>query len=365
MHKKIPLNKIDPNPFRDMEHYPVIREKVDTLIANYRDTGFWGNVVGREVNGRVQFAYGHHRLVALHEHYGEKSRQPVGVIIQKLSDEQMLKLMIQENDEAFGSNAAVDIESVRAVVLAHAKKPIKQLVEVPKDTRKSYLRCAPSFKVGDVGRNPSHVYTAQTLAEFCGWLKPSGKPKSKVLTALDTLAAEESGLLTKEVLGPAAEKLSRDQQSVVTEEATRIEKSYQRDAARTKSPKTKKHLLKEGRRIAQTEAKKAAISMTHEKPQVRKSVREARAEMQQARSVDVPEIPTVERFVSTLCRNLDKVLSETDSRWERINTVAKYRDKIDEDVTRDLVVCLSRLIARTNRFVEILKGSNRKLLLKG
>ncbi len=64
------LKNIQPNPFRHVDRYPITKEKVEALRESIRTTGFWDNIVAREVNGKAEITYGHHRLVALREEYG-------------------------------------------------------------------------------------------------------------------------------------------------------------------------------------------------------------------------------------------------------------------------------------------------------
>lgn len=53
-HKDVPLSKVRPNPFRNISHYPILAAKVTALRESIRATGFWGNIVGRERNGKVE-----------------------------------------------------------------------------------------------------------------------------------------------------------------------------------------------------------------------------------------------------------------------------------------------------------------------
>ncbi len=62
---KFQLKDVVSNPFRRTEKYPISPEKVAALIESIESTGFWENIVGREVDGKLQIAYGHHRLAAL------------------------------------------------------------------------------------------------------------------------------------------------------------------------------------------------------------------------------------------------------------------------------------------------------------
>jgi len=44
---KVKINQLNPNPYRDMENYPINREKVEALKASMEQTGFWDNILAR------------------------------------------------------------------------------------------------------------------------------------------------------------------------------------------------------------------------------------------------------------------------------------------------------------------------------
>ena len=54
-------------------------------------------MIGREVNGVVQIAYGHHRLAAAKDVLGPDHKQPIHV--KPLSDDDMLIIMADENSD--------------------------------------------------------------------------------------------------------------------------------------------------------------------------------------------------------------------------------------------------------------------------
>ena len=37
-------------------------EKIESLAKSINQTGFWDNILARKKNGKIQIAYGHHRL---------------------------------------------------------------------------------------------------------------------------------------------------------------------------------------------------------------------------------------------------------------------------------------------------------------
>jgi hypothetical protein len=159
MLKTIAVHQLRPNPFRRLDEYPIIREKVDALKESIAQTGFWGTIVGRPVGENVEIAFGHHRLVALQE--GAIDR--VEVIVKDLSNEQMLKMMARENMEEWGTSAWVELETIRAVIEAYGKGEIA-LPKIPSKANESKLR----YACQDSG---THPYTESTVAEFLGWTR--------------------------------------------------------------------------------------------------------------------------------------------------------------------------------------------------
>ena len=192
---QIAVGDLVANPFRHIDRYPIRREKVEALKSSLETTGFWGNIVARQQNGTTEIAYGHHRLVALKEYYGNE--ELVEIIVRDLSDEDMLQIMARENMEEWGTSAWVEHETVRAVVEAYAQG----LIDLPHpspSTPKRSIRHAPSFTSGGVplpaGERP---YTADILASFLGWTQSNGKAQNKVLNALSALQFIEEGILSE------------------------------------------------------------------------------------------------------------------------------------------------------------------------
>lgn len=95
------LGDVKPNPFRNIESYPILPSKVATLKASIEDTGFWENVTGRMVDGEIQIAYGHHRLAAALEALGSDYIQMFP--IRDHSDEMMLRIMANENSDEWAN----------------------------------------------------------------------------------------------------------------------------------------------------------------------------------------------------------------------------------------------------------------------
>jgi len=151
---KVEIKKVNPNPYRDIKKYPINREKVDALKESIKRAGFWDNIVGRVKNGGLveaeigsltynesrweekfckefavgkeidreltyemdydeyvvfndcgttfyheapifQIVYGHHKLEAIRELYGEDYE--FDLIIKDIDDKTMLEMMKYEN----------------------------------------------------------------------------------------------------------------------------------------------------------------------------------------------------------------------------------------------------------------------------
>lgn len=216
MHVRI--DHLDANPFRHIDRYPIREDKITALMESINSTGFWDNMVGRVVGDRVQIAYGHHRREALRRAYPPDHE--IGIVVRDFDDDQMLKIMARENMEEWGSSAAIEHETVRAVVEAYGVGQI-QLEEPDRLARAAQLRYAPSFVTGHTG-DPGRPYTAKSVARFLGWLEPSGEPQAKVVDALAALALIEKGDLTDAQFAglgtKAARALVRETHSLLLEQ---------------------------------------------------------------------------------------------------------------------------------------------------
>lgn len=133
---RVKIKELLPNPFRDLSSYPFNQEKIERLKQSIEATGFWDNILARQVSGQIQIAYGHHRLKALQEVY--PPNYEIEVPIKDLSDELMLKIMANENMDEWGTSTSIVDETVKA-------------------TRKF------------LGTFQENKVTAKLISEFLGW----------------------------------------------------------------------------------------------------------------------------------------------------------------------------------------------------
>jgi hypothetical protein len=159
------LGDIRPNPFRNIDRYPINRDKVEKLKESINRTDFWDNLVARiGSDGKPEIGYGHHRMVALREMYPDDHR--VSLIVRDLDDAAMLHVMADENMQEWQSDGSVIVETVRAV--------------------RDFL--SPGLE--STGGRPSNGTAA--IVSFLGW------PEFRVRESIRIIEDEEAGTLLPE-----------------------------------------------------------------------------------------------------------------------------------------------------------------------
>lgn len=175
---KIKLKDLKPNPFRNFEQYPINQEKVKQLQTSISETGFWGNILCRKKDGDIEIAYGHHRLTALRNLLSLDTE--IDVIAKDLSDEEMVKIMGNENDERYNCLPAVVDETIKAA---------KSFLEKNPDIARKVLSSEDSeFKRVRIG--------APIIAKFLG----GNWNLTKVQESLERLKLIEEGIVNPKAL---------------------------------------------------------------------------------------------------------------------------------------------------------------------
>jgi hypothetical protein len=189
---KFKVSEVRPNPWRDLEKFPLRPDRVEALKATISETGFWDNVLARlSKDGRPELAYGHHRLAAIRELYGDDHE--IDLIVQDVSDLTMARIMADDNLEEFGYQAEAGKQAIAAFVAGIAAGHWSPEPPDPK-TPKNQRRYAPSFLQGSVGADPTDVYTAKSLAALMGsrW-KPDAIGRYLAALELDEKKALPAG----------------------------------------------------------------------------------------------------------------------------------------------------------------------------
>jgi hypothetical protein len=175
---RVKLKDIKPNPFRSFEVYPLNEDRIQRLITSIKETGFWDNIIGRKKENKVEIAYGHHRVEALKRIYPETKQ--IEIMVRNFSDEEMLRIMGGENDEAYSClPGAVDdtVKSARDFLKGN-----------PDLARKILASGYPEAKRAKVG--------APMITEFLG----KNWTKNKVETSLERINLVESGEVDSEAI---------------------------------------------------------------------------------------------------------------------------------------------------------------------
>jgi len=108
---KIKIKDLNPNPFRNIERYPIDEDKVEALRQSIESTEFWDNILVCKRGEKYHIAYGHHRLEALKRAEIEEINAPV----KKISDDNLIRIMANENMATWKTSPAVLNETVLAV----------------------------------------------------------------------------------------------------------------------------------------------------------------------------------------------------------------------------------------------------------
>jgi hypothetical protein len=195
----IPLELIQSNPFRDFDLHPIDREQVAKLQASINSDGFWASVVAREVDGRYQIAFGHHRIEAARG----LGMADVPIEVRDLSDWQMVRMLASENATQRGSTAAACLDAVAAISRVLAFNLLRwdeaTLVRNITGVDFDYRTCRGMLEAGEgIGRScvmafaPKDAFTLTQVNEALAVLKQSGR--------MATIVAEGSAKARAELL---------------------------------------------------------------------------------------------------------------------------------------------------------------------
>lgn len=171
---KVKIKDLKPNPYRHIESYPVDEMKVIALEDSIKQTGFWDNILARQVEGDIQIAYGHHRLEALKRVMSPD--EEVDIPVKELDDETMIKIMANENMEHWAATPAV----------------IDQTVKVAREFLLSHPEIAQEY--GEVHKSSAtaeNMIGAVLIARFLGW------KQQKITDSLERLHLVSTGAITQ------------------------------------------------------------------------------------------------------------------------------------------------------------------------
>lgn len=169
---KVKVKDVSPNPYRNIEHYPLNKDKIIALTQSIEKTGFWDNLVAREVNGKIEIAYGHHRIEALRLAEGFGYDFEFELPIKDIDNGTMIQIMANENMQEWSHSIGVIDETVKV-----AKKFLENNTQLFSGKKSN------NNKLG-----------ANDISDFLGW------NQSKVSQSLKRLSLIEEGTITKEAV---------------------------------------------------------------------------------------------------------------------------------------------------------------------
>jgi len=134
----VKVSRIEPNPFRRLDHYKILQDKVDELKNSITETTFWGGLLAREnpeKKGHYQLAFGHHRIEAIRQ----LEIKEIDIQIRDIDDSLLLRMMANENLDTWKTTPSVINETVLAAkeFIEREIKNYKTWTEV--NNTKSYL----------------------------------------------------------------------------------------------------------------------------------------------------------------------------------------------------------------------------------
>ncbi len=197
MATKIKHKQNKPNPNRDMEHYPIHRDKVEILKASIRTTGFWDNLLVRKTGAHFEVAYGHHRLAALKELVKESlidEEFELELPVRSLDDASMIRIMASENLEEYRVTSDIIDETVRVT--------------------REYIQRETKSALNEIG--------AADISQFLG----GGWHEDKVAASLQRLTLFDRGTLKREQVSG----LSHTAAQGIQREVAKVERAVVRGA---------------------------------------------------------------------------------------------------------------------------------------
>jgi len=197
---KVKIKDLEANPFRDIKNYPIDQGKIESLAKSINQTGFWDNILARKNNGKIQIAYGHHRLVILKKEFNPD--HIVDIPVKDLDDATMIRIMVNENMQEWDTTPTIIDEAVR-VTYEYLKNQFC-LGKINTHKRGAIATVFKELPIPTKMENdPENGYRMSPLAkQISNWLNGNWN-EYRVYSSLERLKLISEGILDKE----AVEKL--------------------------------------------------------------------------------------------------------------------------------------------------------------
>ena len=352
---QVKLKNVKANPFRNIDGYPINRDKVEQLKKSIKSTDFWSNIVARESGRGIEIAYGHHRLAALREIYPES--ESFEFIVRDLDDAQMIKIMAHENLDDWGHDSAMERETIRAVIEAYGAGKIS--LPKPKESN-GKVRYAPSFCLGNNNlTNPEDgssfglkPYNADTVAAFLG----STMPIATVKYTIRALCLIEQGHIEESHLGNLTSNKARqvvDSATKAVSAAKAIVKQGARTAMTAATPTMEKKIKKDAAQKAKATVKKITGAVS-ESLKRGGSAADAKEAAFQAKVSIVPKgetSPDISPAALTLAGKLRRMLDPEYAMAKELLQVIKFKKHLSSSAKTSLIRSLEELIEYAQGYI--------------
>lgn len=366
MNTKININRLLPNPFRNIDTYQISRSKVDQLKLSFEATGYWPIIIARlspERPGFYEQAYAHHRAVAYRELYGSNSQ--IEVIVLDLNDEAMIKMMAHENQQDWETSFVVEMETVQSVVNAYADGRIR--LKEPKiggiggGNTGAYIRHAPSFvmrRSQATAEDGAFPYTSQTIGEFLGCLEKDGRVQAKIADSLTALELIETKTASIEMFiglnNSHARSLLQQIRTAGERVSSKKRASYRTQAANARARLRRAQANGDTKAVAAAERDLAVIAKKFDEANAESMAAQKKIAIQLSAAfkqgkIGVAEatkitdrvapfmidriIPNQAKFCKSLQRDIWKILSEKHDRkrYQKIRALIEHRSDFAPD----------------------------------
>jgi ParB/Sulfiredoxin domain len=200
---QVEIAAIDANPFRLLDKYPYVEGKLQTLQRSFDDIGIWPGVIGRRAGNRFQIAFGHHRIEAARLN----KLKIVPLIVQELTDEQMLQYMGRENMEDYNADFLCMLETWEAAVkFSSTAEKSKQPIAIARLLGWTRLQASSTVIMNDTA---SAANAAHALIEG-GYIARDDLRDMSVKAAKEIVERAQSRMEQLERLGKKTERPARE-----------------------------------------------------------------------------------------------------------------------------------------------------------
>jgi len=188
----IPLTVIRPNPYRNLDLYPLDRVQVAKLAESMKTNGDpWPGIIGRRVGDAVEIAFGHHRLEAARN----LGVTHLPVEIRPLTDMMMAVMLAAENGTQRDSGLAPCLDAVAGMSMVLAEELMETGRGTPTSHSKGQAKRAMQNGNGIGWRQimqqlPKGLYSRNQVNESLSLLKRSGRMARIITEARDRAEAE-------------------------------------------------------------------------------------------------------------------------------------------------------------------------------